>query len=378
MHSKLLEPMYNDDKAAFIDGPQWREQYVGSGPYRVERWEPGVEVVFRAHDGFVLGKPPIDQLVIKFIPDANTVVANLLGGTVDVSFSQAIGFPQGQALEQAAWSGKVEYKPLSPRILEFQTKDWGSPLKAGFDPRVRRAALYGIDRQSIVDNIYAGRGRVVYFWMPPSDPAFPEVDRAVMKYEFDPARATALLQEAGWTKAGDSPARNSRGESLDIPMQNQPNDFDQQEALVVAANWKTIGINSDIHRLSAQETRDNELRTTFAGISYGRRAFTLDDMIWTSSQIPMPENRWTGQNRGSYSNPELESLWTRALGTIDRNARTGLLIQALQIMMDDAVVSLTHQQPSVMAYNANAMGPEMPDDAVAVGALWNVGQWRWK
>src|SRR5207248_1550389 len=134
--------------------PQWRESYVGRGPYRVDRWEPGVEVTFKAHEGFVLGKPPIDHLVVKFIPDANTVVANLLSRTIDVSFSQAIGFPQGQALEQAAWDGKVEYKPLSPRILEFQTRDWGSLLKAGFDPRVRRGALHGIDRQSIVDNIY--------------------------------------------------------------------------------------------------------------------------------------------------------------------------------------------------------------------------------
>src|SRR5581483_5032737 len=175
----------------------------------------------------------------------------------------------------------------------------------------------------------------------PSDPSFPDVDRAVGKYEFDPTRAAAMLQDAGWTRSGDGVARNARGESLDIPMQNQPHDFDQQEALVLAANWKSIGINSDIHRLSTQETRDNELRATYAGVSYGRRAFTLDDMIWMASQVPTPENRWTGQNRGSYVNPQLEDLWTRAMGTIDRGARTALLIQALQVMMDDAVVSLT-------------------------------------
>jgi hypothetical protein len=47
-------------------------------------------------------------------------------------------------------------------------------------------------------------------------------------------------------------------------------------------------------------------------------------------------------------------------------------------MTADAVVSLTHQQPGVIAYNADAVGPEMPDDAVAVGPLWNISEWRWK
>ena len=53
-------------------------------------------------------------------------------------------------------------------------------------------------------------------------------------------------------------------------------------------------------------------------------------------------------------------------------------LHAFHDMSDDAVVSLTHQQPSVMAFNADAVGPQMPDDAVAVGPLWNVGRWRWK
>src|SRR5439155_20929612 len=102
-------------------------------------------------------------------------------------------------------------------------------------------------------------------------------------------------------------------------------DFDQQEALVVASNWKAVGINSEIHRLSTQETRDAELRSTFPGVSYGRRAFTLDDMVWMSAQVPRPDNRWAGQNRPGYVNPTLEELWTKALGTIDAKEREGPL-----------------------------------------------------
>ncbi len=377
MHRQLLEKIYTDDKPSFVDGPQWREQFVGAGPYRVERWEPGVEIAFRAHEGWVMGKPAIDQLVIKIIPDANTIAASLLGGTADVAFSESIGFPQGQSLEANWADGKVVYRPRNPRILEFQTRDWGQSQRAVNDVRVRRAALYAIDRQAIVDTIYAGKGRVVYFWLPPSDPAFPAADRVVPKYEYDPTHAAALLIEAGWTKGGDGIARNAAGESLDIPMQNQPNDFDQQEALVVADNWKSVGITSEVRRLAPQELRDNQLRSTYAGVAYSRRAFTLEDMVWISAQVPRPENRWAGQNRNGYVNPTLEELWLKALGTIDQQEREGLLIQALQSMMDDAVVTLTHMQPGVMAYNGRAAGLEMPDDALAAGPMWNVGEWRW-
>jgi peptide/nickel transport system substrate-binding protein len=378
MHRKLLEPLYLEDKAAFIDGPHWREQFIGSGPYRVERWEPGVEVAFRAHDGFVLGKPPIDRLLIRFIPDSNTVVANLLSQTVDVSFNQTIGFPQAQALEQAGWNGKVSYRPHSPRIVEFQMRDWGQSQRASMDVRVRQAALHGIDRASIVDNIYAGKALVAHFWLPPSDPSFPAIDRVIRRYDYDPARAEALLRDAGWVKGGDGITRSAAGEALELPIQNQPNDYDQQEALVVVNNWKAVGITSEVHRLSPQETRDNELRATFPAVSYGRRAFTLEDMVWVSTQVPRADNRWTGQNRPGYVNPALEELWMKVLGTIDRRERDGLLVQALQLMMDDAVVTLTHLQPGVMASSADIAGPELPDLAVAAGALWNVGQWQLK
>jgi peptide/nickel transport system substrate-binding protein len=376
MHRQYLEPISLEDRASFIDGAHWRDRYIGSGPYRIERWEPGVQLTFRAHEGFVLGKPPIDEVVIKVIPDPNTVLANLLGNTVDVAFSQTVGFPQGQALEQSGWDGAVQYRPRSPRMLDFQTREWPNVQRAVFDQRVRQAALYAVDRASIVDNIYAGKAQVAYFWMPPSDPSFAEADRVVRKYAYDPSRSAALLQEAGWVRSPDGLARNAAGEPLEITIQNQPNDVDQQEALVIADNWKGVGITSEVQRLTTQAIRDGELRSKFAGVDYGRRALTLDDMVWTSQQITRPENRWSGQNYSGYSNPVVEQSWKAALGSVDPNERHRLLIQALQVMMDDASMTLTHIQPGVMAFPASLRGPELPDAAVAAGAMWNLWQWE--
>src|SRR5581483_9686824 len=193
-----LEPMYLQDRASFFDGPQWREEFVGSGPFRVVSWEPGVELVFKAHESFVLGKPGLDEIRVRFLADANMIVANLLSGNLDMSFSTTIGFPQGEALEQTGWNGTVEYWPGLPRYIEYQGRDWGNTQPAVFDARVRRASNYAIDRASIADVVYGGHARVAYYWLSPIDPAYPAVDKAVPKYAYDPNRAQALLSESGW------------------------------------------------------------------------------------------------------------------------------------------------------------------------------------
>jgi peptide/nickel transport system substrate-binding protein len=377
MARHLLEPLYEQDRAAFFEGPHWQDKFVGSGPFRVVSWDPGVEIVFKAYDGFVLGKPGLDEIRVRFMGDANTIVANLLSGGLDMAFASNIGFTQAQALEGSGWSGTISYWPGNPRYLEFQGRDWEDTVRAVFDPRVRRASQYAIDRKALVDGIYAGRAPVLYFWLPPIDPLYPAVDRAVPKYEYDPRRAEALLREAGWAKGPDGRARDASGQALSIPMQVLPGELEGMEAAVVVDNWKSAGITSEFRQLSPQEWRDNELRTKFRGVAYNRRGFTLESMVWIEENLSRPERRWSGQNRSGYVNPRLDDLWARVLGAIDPKERERWLIEALTVMMEDAMVVLTHAQPDVMAHTPDLTGPA-PPAAVYSSRIWNVWEWRWK
>lgn len=372
-----LEAMFLQDRAAFIDGPHWREEFIGSGPYRLVSWEPGVEMLFRAFEGFVFGKPRIDEVRVRFMGDANTIVANLMSGGIDVAYSGNIGFPQGQALEQSGWSGKVEYWEGNPRFLEFQGRDWGDTVQAVFDPRVRRAAHHAIDRKALVDSIYAGRAPVAFYWLSPSDPAYPAVSRAVPVYEYDPARTEELFRQAGWTRSSDGRLRNAAGQAFSLPMMNLPGDVEQLEAAVVADFWRGAGITSEIHRLSPQEWRDNELRSKFPGVAYNRRNLSHEDMVWFSANISRPENRWGGQNRIGYVNPRLDDLWSKVLASVDFKEREGYLIDAIRVMMEDAMVVLTHLQAEVMAYDAQLTGPT-PPAVVRTSRIWNIWEWEWK
>jgi peptide/nickel transport system substrate-binding protein len=213
--------------------------------------------------------------------------------------------------------------------------------------------------------------------VPPIDPAFAAVDRAAPKYEYDVTRAEALLREAGWVKGADGRVRNAGGEPLAISMMNHPSETAQLDAAVVADNWRAVGITSDIHRLSQHEIRDNELRSRFPGVQYSIRGLTLDNMVWTAAQVSRPEGRWAGQNRTGYVNPRLDDVWSRVLGSIEPKEREGHLIEAARVMIEDAMVVLTHIPPEVMAHHAELVGP-VEGPVSYTSRLWNIWEWRWK
>jgi peptide/nickel transport system substrate-binding protein len=371
----LLEQMYGDDKERFINGSHWRDEYVGSGPYRVEAWQPGVEIVFRAHAGFVFGKPPIDQIVTKFIGDPNTIVANLRAGTVDSAFNNSvIGFAQSKALEEANWPGTVEYWRGNPRYLEFQTRDWGNHQKAVLDVRVRRALLHSIDRQALVDGLYDGKAHVWDFWLDSSDVAFPAVDRAVTKYAFDPNRSESLLREAGWTKGPDGIARNAQGEPLSMSLLNFNQDLDVAEGVVLMGYWKAAGAPTEQVGLAPAQLSDGEFRTRFPAASFNRRSLGYRALSFTT---PTPENRWSGFNYSGWSNPVVSELLPRALATVDPGERESLYVEVFKAWTDDAVLAITHLQPRPMAFARGLRGPKetwVGDSAM----IWNPWEWEWQ
>lgn len=370
----FLEEMYLTEKDKFINGPHWREEYVGSGPYGVESWQPGVEIVFRAHPRFVFGKPLIDQVVLKFIGDSNTIVANLLAGTVDSSFNTtAIAFSQAKALEEAGWPGTVEYWRGNPRLIEFQMRDWGNHQKAVLDVRVRRALVHAIDRQAIVDGLYDGKAPVWDFWLDSSDLAFPAVDRAVTKYGYDPRKAEALLSEAGWPKGSDGIARNPSGDPLSMSLMNFTQETDVLEGVLIGGYWKAAGAPTEQIGVAPAQLPDREYRTKFPAASYGRRGLGYRSLLFTT---PSPENRWSGFNYSGYSNPVVDEFLPRALATVDPKEREALYVEAFKAWTADAVIAITHLQPRPMVYARELAGPKhtwVGESAM----IWNSWEWKW-
>jgi peptide/nickel transport system substrate-binding protein len=370
----LLEEQYLTDPGAILNSPHWRDAFIGSGPFRLERWEPGVQIVYHAFEGFVFGKPPIDQLTVRFITDANVVVANLLSGTVDMAYSATIHYPHAEILIQNQWPGQVQFfLGSSPRYVHFQMRDWGNTQRAVHDVRVRRAMLHAVDRQSIVDLIYEGRTVGMHVWLHPTDPSYPAVDRAITKYPYDLNRAQALLEEAGWRKGGDGVLRNAAGEPLNMHILAHSGRVEEQETEVLASAWRSLGMPLEISWLTPAQMRDGEYRSKFPAVTYDRRSI---DMAWTSDQLSLPENRWGLSNRNGYVNPRLDELWDRVMTTIPFQERERFMVEAYQVMTADAAVIPTHLQPRIFAHPARLSG--IKEAVPASNSLAMSWEWRWQ
>jgi peptide/nickel transport system substrate-binding protein len=307
----ILEDAYKQDVQAFVNGPFWTDNYVGSGPFKVSRWEPGIAIYGRAHEDWVLGPPRAATIEVRFIADANTILANLLAGELDISAHPWFP-PQLAAQMRDRWDGAgIGYTAVSESRMEHldlrqnEVPGWQPALT---DPRIRQALLSAIDREGLVELLNFGLGgSVADMFLLRNDPIFPEVDRAIVKYPYDPNRAARLFADAGWRRAsGDGPLVNAAGQTLNLEARATGGPAGEQHTAFLASNWKAVGVDASTYLVPRVQAGNPELNASFPGGLTSNRPITPDNFSWTSSLIPTAQNRWLGQNRGSFSDPEVD------------------------------------------------------------------------
>jgi len=166
---------------------------VGSGPYRVADWMRGDHITFEANPTFFLGKPAIARIVIKFVPDTQTIVNQLRTGEVNADFFADVSHID--EVRSIPAHRLVESATTQFGTLQIDTED---PLMR--EPAVRRALAMAIDRHAITEKIFKG----VYA----ADTAMQSLftwayDPTAGTIPFDPARAERLLTDHGWRLDSD-------------------------------------------------------------------------------------------------------------------------------------------------------------------------------
>src|SRR5437870_12457892 len=169
---------------------------VGAGPYRFVSFNPGVELVVEAYEGYWRKTPSVKRLVFRSVPDESTRLAMLKRAEADIAYSI-----RGPNAEEVKRTAGLTLKPTSPTFTEWivftEQFDSKSPWA---DQRVRLAANLAIDRKTINEAEYLGYGKLA-FSIVPRDLEFHWAPPA---YPFDPARAKRLLAEAGYPKGFDA------------------------------------------------------------------------------------------------------------------------------------------------------------------------------
>jgi peptide/nickel transport system substrate-binding protein len=208
---------------------------TGNGPFRFVRRVPGQEWIFEANPDFpeaLGGRPYVDRIVYRNIPEMTTLMTELLTGRIDVYIqpnpNQADAIRNAPGVElRAEPSRQYNYMGFNTRLPIFR------------DPRTRRAITMAIDREQIVEAIVYGFGEAGRATVTPVHYAY-DPDAYI---PYDPEGSRRLLAEAGWTPGRDGILQNARGEQLRFTLiTNAGNDVRKDMAEVIQAQLRQVGI----------------------------------------------------------------------------------------------------------------------------------------
>lgn len=206
---------------------------VGNGPFRFVSWESGQEVVIEANPDFALGRPHLNRITFRIIPDQTSLVTQIQNGDIDLwtRFGPAF-YPQ---LSEAPGLTVHSYPGRSYTYVAWNRLD---PLFE--DKRVRQALTMAIDRQQIVDALVYGQATVG------TQPLISTIwahDPTIEPYPFDQERAKALLDEAGWTDSNGNGVRDKDGREMKFQMATNGNNRMRVDIVtVIQQQLKDVGV----------------------------------------------------------------------------------------------------------------------------------------
>lgn len=378
---RLLEPAYERERENFPNHAFWTTEYVGAGPYRVGRWEPGAFIEAVAFDGHALGRPKIDRLRITWNQDFNANLASLLAGEADMPVDDPIRVEQGFVLERD-WSarnaGTVQYRPALPRFVQVQHREQYANPQAVRDVRVRRALAHAIDKPVINETLFEGKGLTTDTLLFPTLDYYSVVDRSTARYPFDVRRSEQLMNEAGFRKDAGG-FYTTAGVRLNFEVRNIQSAQNDAERSIIADGWRRAGFEMIEDVFTPVQTRDGQALGTFRSLSITsaraeREGVTLKDL--TSEGISRPETRWIGQNRGGWFHADYDAAIDRWLSMLDPRERPQYVAQAVKGLTEDLGVIPLHFNPGVIAYAAGLQGVYVRAPAADVG--WNIHEWEFR
>lgn len=264
---------------------------VVSGPFIVTDFDVDHYISYEANKDYWKGAPKIDKLNIKIV-DSSQLYAGLQSGEIDITQQTMSDIPQEdyESVEALDNVDVVYGSPVTNQSVFIQTKNVP-------DVKVRQAMLYAIDRQQILEELLNGHGEIVDGFLSSASPFY---DDSLTPISYDPEKAKALLEEAGWDGSQTIRFYVNSGDSTFV-----------NAASIIAAEWAAVGIKAEIQTvdfatlMSVAGTEDYDVlavQYTYAPVD------PYPDVAWLLGG----EGSWTG-----YSDDTLNDALTKSQLTSD-------------------------------------------------------------
>jgi peptide/nickel transport system substrate-binding protein len=308
---------------------------IGTGPFRfVSLSDDGDVARFERNEDYHDGAPVVDSLDLRILPDEDAALDALRAGDVDVyerppvdSLASLLDDPDYNVTVYDTYSFIWYGTNLDPnKTTLFQ------------DVNVRRALMYGLDREEMVKKVMRGFAEVAHGTQPLLSVAY-DPEQVTTIYDYDPDRAQSLLTEAEWTDADDDGYVEKNGEPFAFEIMYSDESSQVENAVLAMQDyWGELGIDARPKPVGFGDELLPALTETF-DFEMVVLGFTWDA---TGDQSPMfgSQYKGVGFNAVGYDNPEFDRLAGQANREIDPVARRELLIQASNIVNDDLPVGI--------------------------------------
>lgn len=334
-----------------------RAPSVGTGPYKFVEWVSGDRIVLERNESYYRDGAYIERIDYRIVPNSDTLLTMLETGEIDMRFVLT-----------------AEHVPIARELGDYEV--FATPAHSYFhftinntdpilgDKRVRQALTHGLDKRQITETVL--QDLVEPHGSPIATPSWAYVDHTDL-FPFDPDRAKALLEEAGWQE-GEDGIRTKDGERLALELLNIAGDSERLQIVQLCqAMWKEIGAEVNINQVDAATFVAGMVEQNYQW-AYGFWGFSVDPSGYNERWLSTSAGHWL-----NYDNPETDTLLLDALKTPDRTVRMEKYARFQEIVAEDATNIWLYNRIFFDAVATRVRG--FVPNASSATNMWNVHEW---
>lgn len=312
---------------------------VGTGPYVFKDWVQGEKLVLEANDDYFEGKPYLNRVVYRIIPDLSTQFLELISGGLD--FMGLTPLQYQTQTDKPSFTKR--YKKYDYLAFGYTYLGYNLNRPMFQDKRVRQALSYAIDKQEVVDGVLLGMGQAATG--PYKSDTWVYNDK-VRRYPYDPEKARQLLAEAGWSDSDGDGILDKDGRPFAFTIvTNQGNDLRSKTGEIIQRRFKDIGIDVKLRIIEwaaflKEFINPSNFDATILGWTGGPEPDQYN--IWHSSKIGPRNLNFIG-----FRNAEVDDLLERGRRTFVQEERKKIYDRFQEI--------LAEEQPYTFLYLSQAM-----------------------
>ena len=331
---------------------------VGNGPYRFKEWKAQQYVEVEANEEFFAGRPPLDRIIFKVVPDQENLVLQLRSGEIDFMD----GVPPRFFEDLSRQEDLVAYIAPS-RAYTYLGWNLRNPLFES--KKVRQALTMAINRQEMIDSLLLEFGRV------PKSPILPIIwahNPNLPDLPYDPEKARQYLAEEGWTDSDGDGWLDKGGKRFSFTLKTNKGNLIREDILVLVQDMlQEVGIEVKPNILEWTILIGDTNKKNFEAVVLGWSVGLKMDMttLWHSDSI---NDKF---NYTSYSNPEFDRLNDAAIFEMDPEKAKQMWWRAQELIAEDQPYTFLYSPKDINFVHRRFQNVQME----TVGWNYNLEQW---